>query len=336
MLSRYPPTPAQSFSAPFDMATAAFHIGRRRSRASPAAPRRPRQADLQPLDQAHDGERREAQTEAATAGVDPPRSEDLGRARLPAPSSPAQDGGPCAPRGPAATHWGRRSRRHHPGETAWQESGAAPRRRVTDRCAQAEPPAGGEGGPGSLRRRGCRSYLYFLKSWSDSRKPLFSSMLMPASASSASSMGSGASPSSRRGGGCCEPAMTTRRQQDPADSPLPTYPPIYSPARPPLYPLLAGRLGADSACAEGRPEGTGCPRRRERGALRRAVLSPPARRRCGDTAAASRPQPLQKQRRPPRSLARRRPGGRACAEWLGAGWGLWVLTAARRFVWWLR
>lgn len=65
---------------------------------------------------------------------------------------------------------------------------------------------GGAGGVG---------HLYCLKSWSDSLKPLLSSMLMPARASSASCRGAAAaaaaSPSSRRRGRCCsEPAMGAR------------------------------------------------------------------------------------------------------------------------------
>lgn len=74
---------------------------------------------------------------------------------------------------------------------------------------------GGARGPGGGAGR--VSHLYCLKSWSDSLKPLLSSMLMPARASSASCRGAAAaaatveSPSSCRRGRCCsEPAMGAR------------------------------------------------------------------------------------------------------------------------------
>lgn len=74
-------------------------------------------------------------------------------------------------------------------------------------------------GPRGARGRGGGAgrvcHLYCLKSWSDSLKPLLSSMLMPARASSASCRGAAAaeaeSPSSCRRGRCCsEPAMGAR------------------------------------------------------------------------------------------------------------------------------
>lgn len=140
MLSRYPPTPAQSFSAPFDMATAAFHIGRPRSRASPAAPRRPRQADLQPLDQAHDGEWREAQTEAATAGVDPPRSEEPGRRGCPRQAPPPKTEGPVRLSVPppltGAGPWGDRLTGERRRAGGWQTGARRPSRRRAERGAR--------------------------------------------------------------------------------------------------------------------------------------------------------------------------------------------------------
>lgn len=74
-------------------------------------------------------------------------------------------------------------------------------------------PPGGARGPGAGAGR--VGHLYCLKSWSDSLKPLLSSMLMPARASSASCRGAAAaaaeSPSSCRRGRCCsEPAMGAR------------------------------------------------------------------------------------------------------------------------------
>lgn len=94
-------------------------------------------------------------------GCRPSPLRGAGQARLPAPSSPTQDGGPCAPLGPAATHWGRRSRRHHPGETAWQESGAAP---AGDRQVRAGRAAGGRrGAPGEPSAEGLPELPVFLE-----------------------------------------------------------------------------------------------------------------------------------------------------------------------------
>lgn len=84
-------------------------------------------------------------------------------------------------------------------------------RGLLGRAAKGSARAGPEGrvSGGGARRV---SHLYCLKSWSDSLKPLLSSMLMPARASSASCRGAAAeSPSSRRRGRCCsEPAMGAR------------------------------------------------------------------------------------------------------------------------------
>lgn len=149
---------------------------------------------------------------------------------------------------------------------------------------QAEPPPPARGSCAGAAAAGRRpgAHRYFLKSWSDSRKPLLSSMLMPASASSESSMGNGASPSSRRAGGCSEPAMTVREQRDAAGS---------------LLPLSL-------------------PRRKAPGARGRAA-SPQPPSRAAETRSRLAPAALRTRRRPPRSAPRRRRGDRACAAAAG-------------------
>lgn len=84
------------------------------------------------------------------------------------------------------------------------------RGRAIRRLKRVSQTRGARGRGGEAGRIG---HLYCLKSWSDSLKPLLSSMLMPARASSASCRGAAAaeSPSSRRRGRCCsEPAMGAR------------------------------------------------------------------------------------------------------------------------------
>lgn len=198
------------------------------------------------------------------------------------------------------------------------------------RWAEGARGAGGGGGAGG--------YLYFLKSWSDSRKPLFSSMLMPASASSASSMGSGASPSSRRGGGCSEPAMTMRRQQDAAGSPpLPTHLFIYLCILPARRPFPGGSVLPRRA----RREQPGAPG--ARGGANTVPAAGPRSHRPPARAAATRQPP--RARKPSKSSGARLAPQRAGAEGAAharqraaraAGEGQGDVTAAGRLLWWRR
>lgn len=321
VLPRDPPIPARPFPTP--------SAGRQ---ASPAAARRPtatpRAKRIRSLSPSARRAKHAcplpttAQTEAATAGANPPRSEEPGQGQ-PAGAKP-----PCPGRGALRASRPRRpltARRGRPPEG--RAGPARPRRWVTGTGARRPGRRGAPGAalggrrPGSGRRRGRRGLPVFLEE-----------LVGLAEAVVQQHVDAGQRQLRVLDGQRGFPVLPPRRRllrasHDDEEAagrsrvPPPTYPPIYLSMYLTRPPPLPGRLGAASACPEGAAGGARCPRRREHGARRRAALPPPARPRCGDAAAASRPQALQKQRRPPRSPARRRRGGRACAAAGGAGGG---------------
>lgn len=318
VLPRDPPIPARPFPTP--------SAGRQ---ASPAAARRPtatpRAKRIRSLSPSARRAKHAcplpttAQTEAATAGANPPRSEEQGQGQ-PAGAKP-----PCPGRGALRASRPRRpltARRGRPPEG--RAGPARPRRWVTGtgarRPGRRGTPGAALGGrrPGSGRRRGRRGLPVFLEE-----------LVGLAEAVVQQHVDAGQRQLRVLDGQRGFPVLPPRRRllrasHDDEEAagrsrvpPLPTHLFIYLCILPARRPFPGGSVLPRRA----RREQPGAPGARG-GANTVPAAGPRSHRpRCGDAAAASRPQALQKQRRPPRSPARRRRGGRACAAAGGAGGG---------------